>query len=270
MTMSRLRLISGTLLLVLGMAAVVMSARVLSTFLLEIVVATLDADTSLEIPPCDFSWGTMVWGNMTRDFSTVAVGLVMIGIGQSLVVPAAILRGESALQRGALIGAAVMTLVAAGSYFFVPRSTIQAFGMLAETGAADPVFMGEQMAVGANRMFVGCLVVAQLLIIVAAVVAGRPDEDARSARPLGKLLLVRVGSSCAVLFGLSIVFVRLVPLRMMTEFLGPAMTAADPAELARLIQQALRTMLLAAPLLAASGILWLIATLLPDRRGGSV
>lgn len=263
--MSRLRLIAGILLLVLGAAAVAMSARVLSTFLLEIVVQTIDSDPGREIPPYEFSWGMMEWGNMARDFSMVAAGLMLIGLGQFLVIPGAVVHGGSGLQRSTLVGAAVMTLVAAASYFLVPFSAMRTFGMLASSGAPDPGFLGEELAVLPGRVFVGCLAAAQLLFVAAALMGARSGDDAPAERPAGKLLLVRAACTCVLLFGLAILFVRLVPVRMIAEFPGTG-GAADPAKLAGLISQALRTMLFATPLLVISGVLVLIASLLPKRR----
>jgi len=262
--MSRLRLIVGILLLVLGAAAVVMFARVLSTFLLEMVVDTLDSNEASDLPSYEFSWGTMEWGNMTRDFSAVTVGLVLIAFGQFLVLPAAIVRPGSKVRQCALIGASVMTLIAAVSYFFVPLSAIRAFGILAESGVADPVFLGEQLAVRANGVFTGCLVGAQVLFIVAALTAGRPVDGGSATRPAGNLLLAWLACTCTALFALLIVFVWLVPMRTLADF-GEVTTASDPAEIARVISLALRTMLLATPLLVISGILVLIAGLLRQR-----
>lgn len=265
---ARIRLVVGILLLLLGAVEVVMFARVLSTFLLEIVMQTIDIDQGQEIPPYEFSWGLMEWGNMTRDFAMVAGGLVLIGIGQLLVVPPAVVRGGSKLQRGALIGAAVMTLVAGVSFFIVPFTAMRVFGMLATTGAADPVFMGESMAVRASQVFAVCLAAAQLLLMVGVLAGGRGDA-VPAGRPAGRLMLVRAAGTCVLVFALAIVIVGLGPVRMMADYHG-SVTAADPAKLAGLIMLALRAMLFASPMLVISGILCLIAGVLlgprPDLR----
>ncbi len=83
---ARIRLVIGVLLLAFGAAAVAMNARVLSTFMLEVVVSTLDLQKAQELAPYDFSWGTMYWGNMLSDFTMLGWGLVLIGVVQFVFV----------------------------------------------------------------------------------------------------------------------------------------------------------------------------------------
>ena len=90
----RLRLLPGAVLLVLGVVAIAISSRVLSTFLLEVVAQTIRSDTTRALEPFDYSWGTMHWGQVSSHYSILCVGLFLIAIGQFLVLPAAV--GSSA------------------------------------------------------------------------------------------------------------------------------------------------------------------------------
>jgi hypothetical protein len=261
---SRFLIIAGTFMLALGSAAVMDSALVLSTFVLEIVTQTIGPPDAQVLEPFEFSWGTMHWGHMERDYSTVVAGFFLIAIGQLLILPGTLSRiagnGRS-LPTFSMMAAALLTIMAGGSLLLASIAIIQALGVIATSGAADPVSLGESMPVLAIRIFTGCLAAAQALIIVAAVTSGHPSPAPPKSRILFSL------ASVVFLFGFAalIAFNRIGPIRELSNY-EAMLKAADPQMIATQISLALKTLWLASPLLLASGITLLIPTLLPVRK----
>jgi hypothetical protein len=259
---SRFRILPGAILLALGAAAVATSSRVLSTFVLELVVQTLDLQSAQSLEPYEFSWGTMYWGRMPSDYSILCAGLLLIAVGQLLVLPPAIRRinilPASKLPKIAMIGASILTLLSAASFLLIPIFTMNAFGTLATTGVADPVSLAEDLPIRSNGVFKISLVAAQLLILIAALSA--PNSATRSASPAGRVL-PWASCACLFLFAAMVAYTRLGPIRTLADFESLASTA-DPAMIAGQINLALKVMLFATPLLAASAALSLLAALL--------
>lgn len=261
-----LRLSGGVLALLLGAVAVAISGRVLATFLLDFVVTTVGADSSRIPESFDYSWGTLEVGRTGSDFPLVAAGLVLMAIGQFLVIPPAVRRVRSSsvskspvLPMVALIGAAVLTGIAAASFLLVPSLTKSAFGTLAATGVADPVRFGEDLPVRSSQVFIITLVGAQLLVLVGALTA--PAAQPADACRVGSILAL-AACACFALFATGIVCTYLGPVGSIDAILesgGPA----DPAMLARKISMGVNLMLFAAPLLGISAVLSLLAVVIP-------
>ena len=255
----------GAILLLVGAAAVIQSSRVLSTFFLEIVVQTIRTPGAEALEPFDFFWGTMRWGRTAADFSMVLAGFFLIAVGQLLVLPGTLSRitagaGEW-LPKFALIGAAVMTIIAGACLLLISTTMMREFGAIATAGSVDPVYLGESLPILATRVFTACFAGAQLFIIVAAFRVGPSSPP-----PVRIQTIMALGSAiCLLGFSGLIGFVRIFPVAMLTDY-GAIRTTADPASLAGQISLALKTMCLAAPLLALSGILLLIASLLASGR----
>lgn len=254
----------GVILLVLGAAAVFQSSRVLSTFFLEFVVQTLRTPGAEALEPYDFCWGTMRWGRSAADFSMVLAGFFLIAIGQLLVLPGTLSRvankAGGSLPKIALIAAAVMTILAGACLLLISTSIIQAFGVIATVGGADPVALGESLPILATRVFTACFAGAQFLIIVAAFRGGLPSP------PPARILTIIALCSAICLFGFALLigFIRVFPVALLTD-LDKIRTIGDPAAISGQISLVLHTMCLAAAVLALSGILLLIATVLTTR-----
>ena len=270
---SRLRLLPGAVLLVLGLVAIAISSRVLSTFILEIVAQTIRSDTTRALEPFDFSWGTMYWGQGASHYSILCAGFFLIAIGQFLVLPAAVGRikspsvlNPSKLPKVAMIGASILTVLAALSFLLVAVGTRSAFWTLAMTSVADPVNLGENLPVRTNGVFMISLVVAQLLILVAAFAA--PHTNTGSPSRGGEARVLTFGAcGCLLLFALLIAFARLGPIAVLADVEALRSTGGPtPTMIAGQLSLALNIMMLASPLLAASGILSLVAVLIPAKR----
>jgi hypothetical protein len=268
---SRLQLLPGAVLLVLGIVAIANSSRVLSTFLLEVVAQTIRSDTTRALEPFDYSWGTMHWGQVSSHYSILCVGLFLIAFGQFLILPAAVGRIKSSavlnpskFPKVALIGASILTVLAAVSFLLIAIVTRNALGTLAMTSIADPVNLGEDLPVRTNGVFMICLVVAQLLILVAAFAA--PHTNTGSPSRGGEARVLTFGAcGCLLLFALLIAFARLGPIAVLAD-VEALRSAGHPTMIAGQLSLALNIMMLASPLLGASAILSLLAVLIPAKR----
>ena len=268
MTDRKSRLLPGALLLLAGAALVVLNHRVLATFLLELVVQTITADSTTAMEPYNFSWGTMHWGCIPNKISALCAGLFLLAIGQFLVFPGAIPRLKatvttpgSGLPHFALVGASLLALVAAAAYLLIPYTTMQTVGVVATMGAADPVSLAESLPVRSSQVFMVALVGSQLLLLVAAFTA--PAPGAVTPMPGGRAMSI---ASCIglFLFAVLLTFVCLGPVRFLYNAVQTG-NAADPTMLAGKISLAIRVMLLASPVLFVSAVLMLVAVLVSPR-----
>ena len=265
-TDSRARLLVGSLLLIVGAGLLVVSSRVLATFLLDVVVQTLQPGEGPE--PYDFSWGTMHWGRAAADFTLLSAGCVILGVGHLFVLPPVVHRLKSAaggsrttLLKLALASASVLMLLAAGSFLLIPLITKQAFGALSVAGAADPVSLAEDLPVLSSSIFMVCLVAAQFLIVLAASSVPEPGPVETSA--VGKVASA-ASSACLLLFALLITLIRMGPVSAF-DMISKGGGQADPAALAVEITHAVNLMFAGGPLLALAAILTGVAVFSPAK-----
>ena len=266
---SRMPLFVGGLMLVLGSAALVIGGGVLATFVLELVSRTISPGKAELLESVEYSWGTMTWGHMGSDYTLVAVAFVLLAVGHFLILPATIGRikapdaGPSLLPKLALVGASVLTLLAAASFLYMAIAMRNTFGTLAATGVADPMSLGESLPVRTSRVFVVSLVAAQVLVLVAAVaVARKPVSDS----PIQvRSILAMLSCIFFAFLAMGIVSTRLGPIQSFNNLITSG-SAGDPAMLAGEISYFINMLLLAAPVLGVSAILSLLAVLIPARR----
>jgi hypothetical protein len=254
----------GVILLVLGAAAVIQSSRVLSTLFLDVVVQILRPPGGEALESYDYFWGTMRWGRSAADFSMVSAGFLLIAIGQLLVLPGTLSRSATkaggSLPKIAMIVAAGLTILAGACLLLISTTIMQVFGVLATVGSVDPVQFGESLPILATRVFTACLAGAQFFIIVAAFRGGLTSPPAARIQTIIALCAAICLSGFALLTG----FIRIFPVALLTDY-DAIRATGDPVAVARQVSLALNTMCLAAPLLALSGILLLVASLLTSR-----
>jgi hypothetical protein len=268
---SRIRIFVGALLLVVGSGCVAVSARVLSTFLLDVVVRAIKPDKGPALEPYDFSWGTMHWGRSSADFTTLCTGLLLIAVGQALVLPALIHRIKAApadtrrtFPKLWVAGASVLTLFSAVSFLLIPSITRSAFGTIAVVGAVDPVSLAEDLPVRSSQVFMVCLLAAQLLLVMA--VFTMPKSGPIGSAPGGKGLSF-AACSCLLLFALALAAIRLGPVLAFAD-VGVAGGSSDPGEIAGQIALVIHLMMAAGVLLAAAAVLTGVALLSPVKHVG--
>jgi hypothetical protein len=257
----------GGLLLIAGSVLLVLSTRVLSTFLLDVVVQALLPGESPE--PYDFSWGTMEWGRSARDFTMLCAGFASLTIGQILIIPRTIRRLRSAgigslksLPGLALVGASALSILAAGSFVLIPIFTKQALGVLSLTGAADPVSLAEDLPVLSSRVFMASLVAAQILILLA--VCRLPEPEAKSDNSSAGSVAAWTSGFCLLVCAVLLVIIRLGPIAVFAT-IGSSGGLADPTALAAEITQAIQLLFVCGALIGLSAILMSVAVLIPRK-----
>jgi hypothetical protein len=171
---------------------------------------------------------------------------------------------STTLPKLAMAAASVLTLLAAGSFLLIPLITKQAFGALSVAGAADPVSLAEDLPVLSSRIFMVCMVAAQILIVLAAFSVPKPGPVETSA--LGKVVAV-ASCVCLLLFALMITFIRIGPVGAF-EMISKGGGQAAPAALAGEITLAVNLMFAGGPLLALAAILTGVAVFSPAKSVG--
>lgn len=265
---SRVRLLAGVLLLLVGAGLVAFSHRVLATFFLDVVVQSLQSETGEALEPYDFPWGTMHWGRSAVDFTIMCAGIVLLALGQILVAPPVIRQIRSAtpgnssmFPRLAMVGSAVVMLLAAGTFLLIPSMTKSALGTMAVVGAADPVSLAGDLPILASRMFMVCLVLSQVLVALAAFAVPPPGLGVVPRH--GAVLAYGAGGFLS-LFAILISAIRFGPVQTLSGLVDEG-DRANPVELAVEISKTINLMFAAGPLLAAAAILTGLAVLMPPK-----
>lgn len=266
----RFRLLIGSLLLVTGAGLVAFNSRVLSTFFIDVVIQTVVPDPRQPIEPFDFSWGTMHVGHAPADFSRLCAGLMLIAIAHFLVTSIVLQRIRSAapgirrtIPKLAMVAASFMTLLAAGSFLLIPVITKGAFSSLAVAGAVDPAALGEDLPVLSSRIFMVCLVAAQILLVLAIFTV--PQSGHVGGIASGGIV-VPASCACLLLFALLITVIRFGPVRVFSDVAVSGLQS-DPVEMARQCVLTVKLMIAASPLLAAAAVLTGILVLRPVKSG---
>ena len=245
----------GLLILAAGIVLVVINGRVLATAILEMVVASLEKGPRSSIPPYDYSWGTMEWSGAMSAFTRLCIGLILLGAGHWRVLGAIAREAGGKGRRVALIVAGLLVVVAGLGGISIPLGIRSAFGLLAMTGSVDPVAFGEDLPVFWTLVFRSALALATG-IILALGIRGAISPPAATSALAGPSRVLFLSSGLTMLGFCLLIVLAYLPFRDAFHLLaGTAPSALDPAQLAGLINSAIRWMIAAFTLLTLHGAL---------------
>jgi hypothetical protein len=255
----RLTLVTGIIFIVIGVLLLFSSGEILATFILDLVVGTISKEALTDLPPYEYSWGIKHWGLMNEELVRAAVGLLVLAAGQMLLLPPLVMKSKG-LGRAGVIVSMVVIGFSAILFVFVPISIKQAFGMIASTGAVDPVALGDMIHVNMNFLSKIAMLIAESIIVLSALrILFSRNIQCSPMRFSGKLAITFLSTLFFLLFALPFLSLAFGPL---TRVIGNP--AIDPVEFAGYMRSAIDWMILSAAMLSISALLGLIGAIMPN------